>query len=1345
MPTPAEPPPSPTIDPQRRAKVEAARDGWIRKLIDTSRRNNLLYYRDLKIGTLDLTGADPGSMSRLLMQEEVALSRLLPASLDAKVADAKLREIRGRAQINSEERGIETLFMAVGMASWESPDGERPPEAAILLVPLKVEAHGRGGQGLSLKRAGEIQVNLVLLHVLETEFGVTVTPDELLSVLLGDDEGEVFDTKPVSDKLSLAAHAVPGFRTTERIVVGTFAFQKTAMVRDLRKFGEQMAQHDLISAIAGDSTATQSVRTRRVPVDATELDRTAPDHEFLFLDADSSQQLVIRQALEHQDGTIQGPPGTGKSQTIANLIAEFAARGKRVLFVAEKRAALEVVMERLRNAGLDHLALDLHGAEISRREVMDMLQTSLDRVGSVPPLSYEKTHTRLVERRAKLLEHVRRLHTVCAPTGRTIYDVQGRLLHLGPASLTRARWRGEQLDRLDPQTFERASDLLAEMREHRELFLRCSSSPWNGAELLDGEAVRAANSLIESTASDWPRWLVALQQMCEQAGLAMPATIPQLRAQFQLIQELGDIFDAYRPELFTECQLNDLVRDLAPAALPAIRRTWQFLTNGTYRAALRTARSFREVRKVPAGDLRSEIARALELDERWRPVTTGHTAPRPAPSFPEVNRRWAELEPALREIGSFLRRDDLERIELDTLTQLIERLAKDRTTPMVLPKLSTVERSLDQLGLTEFVEELRQAQPGAEEFVSRLEHAWLSSALDRARENDPELAGFRGRSHDKLVDEFRKLDHERIRIAADRVRRMHAEKAVGAMNDFPDEADLVRRECRKKYRGLPIRKLLSQAPQVLTTLRPCWMASPLSVSHLLPVDRNLFDVVLFDEASQVLPEDAVPTLLRCERAVVAGDRHQLPPTTFFVSGEDLDAEPDDSPTHGFESILDLMSGLFESWSLDWHYRSLDESLISFSNRHIYSNRLVTFPGPGRHEAIKHYLVNQPVAADGQEDSVSAEVMKVVELVIEHAAARPSETLGVIALGIKHQQRIQRALDEALRERPDLDVFFDESRRERFFVKNLERVQGDERDAIILTVGYGKDRSGKLPYRFGPLLYDGGERRLNVAVTRARRRMAVVSSFDHRDMDPSRSRAKGVELLRLYLEFAASGGRHLGDAQAADVSLNEFEQSVSDALTAKGMRLLPQWGASRYRIDLVAQHPTRDGRLVLAIECDGATYHSAQSARDRDRLRQQHLEALGWRFHRIWSTDWFMNAGDEIARAIEAYQAAVEAADREDAAGDDLPPSPPLAPAREPAQAATPSTRSARRPVLMNRDSIEQYSEDELVRLLKWLESDGLLRTNDQLMDLMVEELGFERRGARIVAKVEAAIARHRRI
>jgi len=557
------------------------------------------------------------------------------------------------------------------------------------------------------------------------------------------------------------------------------------------------------------------------------------------------------------------------------------------------------------------------------------------------------------------------------------------------------------------------------------------------------------------------------------------------------------------------------------------------------------------------------------------------------------------------------------------------------------------------------------------------------------------------------------------------------------MNTYVDEADLVRRECGKKYRGLSIRKLLSQAPHVLTTLRPCWMASPLSVSHLLPAQRGLFDVVLFDEASQVLPHDAVPALFRANRAVVAGDRHQLPPTTFFSADEELELESDEeAPAAGFESILDLMSGLFEPWSLDWHYRSLDESLISFSNRHIYSDRLVTFPGPSTHRAVVHHLVDQPFM-DGQEDSVSAEVVKVVEQVLQHAREHPSDSLGVITLGIKHQKRVQRALDEAIRERPELDVFFDERRRERFFVKNLERVQGDERDAIILSVGYGKDRSGKLPYRFGPLLYEGGERRLNVAITRARHRMTVVSSFDHRDMDPARSRARGVELLRLYLGFAASFGRDLGQEQGADVPLNEFEQAVHDALTAEGVRLLPQWGVSRYRIDLVAQHPDREGALVLAIECDGASYHSSPTARDRDRLRQQHLEARGWRFHRIWSTDWFLHREDEVRRTLEAYREAVRAADAEHGPGNN--PHASARPKREPRAVLTPVRRRAERPNVPIRDSIDQYSQAELVRMVRWVGSDGLLRTDEQLVEEVMDELNFARRGARILARIQEAI------
>lgn len=374
--------------------------------------------------------------------------------------------------------------------------------------------------------------------------------------------------------------------------------------------------------------------------------------------------------------------------------------------------------------------------------------------------------------------------------------------------------------------------------------------------------------------------------------------------------------------------------------------------------------------------------------------------------------------------------------------------------------------------------------------------------------------------------------------------------------------------------------------------------------------------------------------------------------------------------------------------------------------------------------------------DHEEDSVGAEVRRVVQLVASHAEARPHETLGVIAMGVAHARRIEASVDRLRQERPDLGEFFGEQRHERFFVKNLERVQGDERDAIILSVGYGKDRSGRLPYRFGPLLQEGGERRLNVAITRARRRMTIVSSFSHLDMDPAKSTSVGVRLLRGYLEYAASGGRNLGrDALSAE-PLNAFEEQVSDALRRRGIALLPQYGASRFRIDLVAQHPDKPGRLVLAIECDGATYHSAPTARDRDRLRQQHLEALGWRFHRIWSTDWFLRPDAEVERAWKAYEEAAAYADKVDREGSALDsPPPPPAPVRE-----VPPEDGGRKPIIAKGRAIDEYSDGELQRMASWLLRRSGWVTDIELLPLLMEQLWFRRRGAKIVSRLEAAIA-----
>src|SRR5947207_618840 len=523
--------------------------------------------------------------------------------------------------------------------------------------------------------------------------------------------------------------------------------------------------------------------------------------------------------------------------------------------------------------------------------------------------------------------------------------------------------------------------------------------------------------------------------------------------------------------------------------------------------------------------------------------------------------------------------------------------------------------------------------------------------------------------------------------------------------------------------------------------------SPLVVSQLLPADRRYFDVVVFDEASQVTLADAVPAILRAGQVVVAGDEHQLPPTAFFTVAD----EPDDTPlgmtadgqidlslTSGYESILDVLSALLPGYTLRWHYRSQDERLIGFSNAWVYDRSLVTFPGTTGTDRVQHVHVEQAAGDKQAADSVTAEVERVVALALEHAATRPEESLGIITMGITHAERIDSALRRALARRPDLHPFFGEHRSEPFFVKNLERVQGDERDAVILSIGYGKTPDGRLLYRFGPLLLPGGHRRLNVAVTRARRRMTLVSSFRSADMDPARGGGDGVRLLRAYLQYAESGGTSLGTTTPDKPRLGAFETDVRDRLLAAGIPVTAQYGVAGYFVDFAAAHPERPDDMVLAIETDGGVYHSSGTVRDRDRLRQEHLERLGWAFHRIWSADWYANPDAEVARVHAAYTAALAARDPAVA----LPPVETAPSTVDPTPTVRLSDVDGRpgpRPPLAPGQPIGAYTRAELVDLARWIESDTLLRTEDEVLDEVVRLLEFSRKGARIRHAVLAAV------
>lgn len=614
---------------------------------------------------------------------------------------------------------------------------------------------------------------------------------------------------------------------------------------------------------------------------------------------------------------------------------------------------------------------------------------------------------------------------------------------------------------------------------------------------------------------------------------------------------------------------------------------------------------------------------------------------------------------------------------------------------------------------------------------------WLNTFVEHLEIAEPVVARFDAAQLRKTASRFAVLDRTHLTRTAARLMRRYAEHGIRQRDRYPDEAARIQKQAALKRRHMPLRQLFQLAPNALLAVKPCWAMSPLVVSQVLPSDNQYFDVVIFDEASQVTPADAIPSIMRGRSVVVAGDDRQLPPTSFFMATQPEDEEKVESEaleidlTKGFESVLDSLAALLPITTLDWHYRSEDERLIAFSNASFYDGKLITFPGISGRGSIDHVLVRGQ-ARPGDEESVSAEVAEVVRLVLSQATEHPDETLGVIAMGITHANRIEEALRIALQGRPQFDAFFDEKAQERFFVKNLERVQGDERDAIILSVGYGKSVDGRMLYRFGPINLEGGERRLNVAVTRARRRMTVVSSFSAAEMDPERTTKRGPRLLREYLAYAEASGQGAGNVRISGPG-SDIPSNIKAGLARRGIESEVRIGSSSQWIDVAVSRPEEPTRFLLAVETDGPGYKANVTTRNRDRLRREQLERLGWRHMRLWSLEWFRDPEGALDRIADAMTWAMEASGSQSPRHD----SPETV---RVAEAAEPVASRGPKPQLGWFSKIDDIRFDRLVALIDWIESDGLLRTEDEVLAEAVQELGFQRRGVRIESALRQAIA-----
>ncbi|NKB72868.1 MAG: DUF3320 domain-containing protein [Candidatus Latescibacteria bacterium] len=520
---------------------------------------------------------------------------------------------------------------------------------------------------------------------------------------------------------------------------------------------------------------------------------------------------------------------------------------------------------------------------------------------------------------------------------------------------------------------------------------------------------------------------------------------------------------------------------------------------------------------------------------------------------------------------------------------------------------------------------------------------WLNAVVD----NEPVLADFFSPEHERKIEQFRNLDETYGDLTSKLIQARLAERVPASGRDtIPNsEMGILKREIGKKRRHLPVRQLLQKIPNILPRLKPCLLMSPMSVAQYLDANYPPFDLVVFDEASQIPVWDSVGALARGKQAIIVGDPKQLPPTNFFQRSDDED-DDDEDMVQDLESILDDCIGAQIPWlSLNWHYRSRHESLIAFSNYHYYDNRLLTFPSPDtKGMGVVWRYIEEGVYDKGKSRTNRAEADAVVGEIVQRLQDpnQQAYTIGVVTFSQAQQTLIEDLLDQARLKQPSLDAFFGEEATEPVFIKNLENVQGDERDVILFSICYGPDAQGRVSMNFGPMNRDGGERRLNVAITRARREVLVFSTLRADQIDLTRTRAQGVRDLKNFLEYAERGPSAIAETAHYDPDANfdsPFEEAVHKALVAKGWEVHKQVGCSGYRMDLAVVDPKAPGRYLLGIECDGANYHRAKTARDRDRLRESVLRDLGWEIQRIWSTDWWTNPEKEIQKVEVAIEEA----------------------------------------------------------------------------------------------------------
>ncbi len=1188
-------------------------EAWRTELATIGGRSPLLHFVDAPRTRIELSTTHPGGLARFITGKTTLLSSLIRDDLALRAAKTAAAEIAAKGVELATARGIDSVHLGIGIAQWQF-DGEDFC-APILLRPLAIRRYGRD---FEVRLRGAAYLNPELARALHDQFSIEL--DAAAFAALAESDG-TFKPNPVIDRLRGLTSHLDWFNVQPRLVVSSFADVATRLTADATDL-----QHPILDALAGNSTAKWTLEESYSPVDPPHQDRRSPDTDRLLLDADAEQENVVAQIASGNSLVVKTLPGTGGTQTIVNAVGALAAQNKRVLVVSPRRSSLRDIQSRLGQIGLSGFAVS---PSTLRR---DLVRSITRNEKSTQPETRDVDEA-LVRLRKVLLDYRTAIARTDPELGVSVMDALtelSRLALLAVPPSTTVRLRRSSIEALAGSR-ARAAEAMVQAATLGEFKYGPGDSPWYGATFATSDEAGAAHELAKRLhRSDLPRLLVRAEDVLGSTHMRPFENITQLGVYLRLLTEIRDTLDRFTPDVFDR-SLSELV------AATASRRDAPEMSGANRRRLRRLAKEY--VRPgVHISDLHGSLQRIQQQRILWQRFVAAGAVPEIPVGIADVQVAYQQVEQDLasldRPLGTSVQSDELVNLPIAQLGAKLGLLAQESEVLHNLQERAEIRQMLRTLELDPLMADLASRHVPAEEVTAELELAWWQSALESLLASDRALLKANTDVLDRLEADFRLVDEAHAADGAQLLSWQLAESWNLGLVDWPDEAAALKTALRRAT--ITSAALQAAAPHLSRTVSPVWLASPYEVDQI--TDEIPFDTVILVDAGAITLTESLGAIRRAKQSVAFGDPVTQTPAAFRIEIADEYEQTGPGATEydldalHQESVLARLAARVPTLSLTRSYRAGGEDLAELVNRRFYGGRIQSLPWAGSflgHPSLRLDHVTGgsglPDPQTGAVESVDAEVARVVELVLDHAASRPRESLMVLTASAKHVVRVQQAVLAALSSRPELNDFLLGDHTEPFTVMTIDQAVAESRDRVIFSIGYGRTPHGRVLSDFGALGRPGGERLLAVAMTRARRSMVIVTCFESSDIDESRMRHGAVALADILNDVGARSTDG-SDDESGDPMLVDLARR----LRSRGLRVALE---HRGKLGLV----TSRGGMCLTIETDSNLGgHQDTSLREALRLRPEMLRRLGWHYLRVHAFELFSDpnlVADKIATML----------------------------------------------------------------------------------------------------------------